>query len=210
MPKQIFYLFAILCLLSGVRLAKVLVRRIKQRQNRYRAQQVMADYCEAAVRAKKPLLRPEIEDVERDTSNNIQTSAIARPESSSHLIKRVASPMPSRKPMSYSETSYRNTGVIRFQLLGNNYGPHTRKEMLVLVCEEMYRRHSGEFSRSLSLRGSRMPYFSQEPNELKQPMQIAGSDFFVETKLNSNSIIKRSRQLMRLFGYKESDLQISG
>ena len=39
-------------------------------------------------------------------------------------------------------------------------------------------------------------------------MRIASSNFFVETKLNSNSIVKRSRELMRLFGYKESDLEV--
>jgi len=40
-------------------------------------------------------------------------------------------------------------------------------------------------------------------------MQIASSNFFVETKLNSNSIVKRSRELMRFFGYKENDLEVS-
>ena len=65
-----------------------------------------------------------------------------------------------------------------------------------------------EFSRCLSLRGFRMSYFSQEPDELSLSMQIAGSNFFVETKLNSNSIVKRSRELIRLFGYKENDLEV--
>jgi hypothetical protein len=40
-------------------------------------------------------------------------------------------------------------------------------------------------------------------------MPIAGSNFFVETHLNSNSIVKRSRELIRLFGYKESDLEVT-
>jgi hypothetical protein len=40
-------------------------------------------------------------------------------------------------------------------------------------------------------------------------MQIAGSIFFVETKLNANSIVKQYRELMGLFGYKESDFQVS-
>ena len=54
-----------------------------------------------------------------------------------------------------------------------------------------------------------MSYFSKQPNELSQPVQIADSDFFVETKLNANSIVKRSHELMGLFGYKEGDLDVS-
>ena len=98
--------------------------------------------------------------------------------------------------------------IKNLKLLGNTHHPRTWKELLVLVSEEMYRRHSGEFSRCLSLRGSRMSYFSQQPNELSHPVQIAGSNYFVETKLNANSIVRRSRELIGLFGYKEIDLEV--
>jgi len=152
--------------------------------------------------------RPEIEDVEKFIVK-IQSSTIARPEVPFAPIKSVPSPITTRKPTSYPEGSYINKRIISFQLLGHTYRPRTWKELLVLVSEEMYRRHSAEFSRCLSLRGFRMSYFSQEPNKLSQPMQIAGSKFFAETKLNSNSIVKRSRELMELFGYKETDLQVS-
>ena len=152
--------------------------------------------------------RPEIEDVEKFIID-IQRSTIAKPENSTPPIRPVSVPVPTPKPISYPEGSYINRRIRSFQLLGKTYHPRTWKELLVLVSEEMYQRHSAEFSRSLSLRGSRMSYFSQQPNELSQPMQIAGSTFFVETKLNSNAIVRRSRELMGLFGYGENDLQVS-
>lgn len=152
--------------------------------------------------------RPEIEDVEKFIIN-IQASSSTKPEVSSPPIKQAISPVSARKPIPYPEGSFINKRVRSFQLLGSTHHPRTWKELLVIVSEEMYRRHSAQFSRCLSLRGSRMSYFSQQPNELSQPMQIAGSNFFVETKLNSNSIVKRSHELMRLFGYKESDLEVS-
>ena len=136
-------------------------------------------------------------------------STIAKPEASSPPIRPVTSSVSTRKPISYPEGSYINKRIRSFQLLGKAYHPRTWKELLVLVSEEMYRRHSAEFSRCLSLRGSRMSYFSQQPNELSRPMQIAGSIFFVETKLNANSIVKRSRDLIGLFDYEESDIQVS-
>lgn len=48
-----------------------------------------------------------------------------------------------------------------------------------------------------------------QPLSSYKPMQIAGSIFFVETKLIANSIVKQYRELMGLFGYKKSDLQVS-
>ncbi len=151
--------------------------------------------------------RPDIEEVEKFIID-IQTSAMLKPESPSPQMKPVSSPA-LRKPVLHAETGYINKRITCFQLLGNRHKPHTWKELLVSVSEEMYRKHSREFSRCLSLRGSRMAYFSQQPNELSQPMRIANSDYFVETKLNANSIVRRSRELMALFGYKENDLQVS-
>jgi len=151
--------------------------------------------------------RPEIDEVEKFI-NAIQNSLIRKPEPSPPPTQPV--PIhPKPKPTHYSGGSYINKRIISFQLLDNTYYPRTWKELIVLVSEEMYRRHRAEFSRCLSLRGSRMSYFSQQPNEMSQPIHIEGSPFFVETKLNSNSIVKRSRELMGLFGYKESDLQVS-
>jgi hypothetical protein len=152
--------------------------------------------------------RPEIEDVEKFIID-IQRSIVAEPEKSSPPIKQGTVTVPKPKPLSYPEGSYINRRINSFQLLGKTYNQRTWKELLVLVSEEMYRRHAPDFSRCLSLRGSKMSYFSQQPNELSQPMQIAGSNFFVETKLNSNSIVRRSRELMGLFGYRENDLQVS-
>jgi hypothetical protein len=103
---------------------------------------------------------------------------------------------------------YINKKVRSFALLGKTYHPHNWKELLVTVSEEMYRRHTVEFNRCLSLRGSKMAYFSLTANELSQPAQILNSKYFVETKLNSNSIVRRSRDLLALFGYNESDLTV--
>lgn len=186
----------------------ILIRGIKQRRNSHRVQEVLAQYCEAAVSAKQPALTLEIQDVEK-VAINMQSSAIAKPVVSTSSINSVASRVSTEKPQSCTKGSYKNKRIRSFQLLGNTYYPRTWKELLVLVSEEMYRRHSADFSRSLSLRDSRTTYFSQEPRELNRPRQIAGSHFFVETKLNSNAVIKRSRELMGLFGYQESDLQVS-
>ena len=47
----------------------ILIRQIKHRRNSRRVQAVIAQYCDAAVRAKQSGSRPEIENVEKVTIN---------------------------------------------------------------------------------------------------------------------------------------------
>jgi hypothetical protein len=54
-----------------------------------------------------------------------------------------------------------------------------------------------------------MVYYSINPNELSQPSRISSSKYYVETKLNANSIVRRSLDLIRLFGHSEKDLKLN-
>lgn len=54
-----------------------------------------------------------------------------------------------------------------------------------------------------------MIYFSLRPSELRQAVQIADSKYFVATQFSSDSVVKHSRQLMALFGYKDDDLVVA-
>lgn len=151
--------------------------------------------------------RPEVEDVERflyGISHPVITKVEAR------LSAAPATPYQTPKPRvpSPAGDGYINKQIVGFTLFGKTHRPRNWKELIISVSEEMYRRHSAEFDRALMLRGSKMAYFGLRANELSQPSQIADSRYFVETKLNSNSIVRRCRELLSLFGYKDSDLQI--
>jgi len=52
------------------------------------------------------------------------------------------------------------------------------------------------------------PYFSQSPRELHEPREIGNSVICVETKWNGDAIGKRSRDLIKHFGYDDTDLRI--
>jgi hypothetical protein len=115
-------------------------------------------------------------------------------------------PQRGRKP---EASGFINKQVQSFIFLGTTHHPRYWKDLLVTVAEEMYRRHAAEFDRCLSLRGPRMSYFSTNASELKQPAHIPGSKYFAETYLNANSIVRRSRELIELFGYTADDLIVS-
>jgi hypothetical protein len=144
--------------------------------------------------------RPAIVDVE-EFLKNLPTRAEKPP-----LPRPLPRPPPEPKP---PQPDYISKKVRLFTLLGTTHHPHSWKELLVTVAEEMYRRHTSEFDKCLSLQGPRMVYFSLRGNELRQPAHIAGSKLFVETNFNANSIVRRSRELMALFGHEYDDLSIT-
>ena len=148
--------------------------------------------------------RPDIADIEKFLK---KTPGLISPKTEPSLVsQRTGSAIAPRRKETTDATDFINKKVRSFTLFNETYNPRTWKELLVTVAEEMYRRHAQDFDKCLSLRGSKMAYFSLNANDLSQPVQIKDSKYFVETKLNSNSIAKRSRDLMALFGYEESDL----
>jgi len=151
--------------------------------------------------------RPEVEDIEKflygiahPTAPEVRPPRPSVPTSPS-LIPKPSMPVP-------SGDGYVNKQIVAFTLLGKGHRPRNWKELIVTVAEEMYRRHPAEFDRALGLRGSKMAYVSLSANELSQPSRVSDSKYFVETKLNTNSIVRRCHELLSLFGYRDNDLTV--
>lgn len=106
------------------------------------------------------------------------------------------------------QDNYMNKRLLSFTLFDRPYTPRTWKDLWVTVALEVYRRHSSEFEKAISLRGTRMPYVSTRPQELSEAVQLDKSRYFIETKFSANSIVKRCRELLELFGYKLESLTI--
>jgi len=156
--------------------------------------------------------RPDITDIEKFLKSVSTELQIEHPDTSS--LKRA---VPRVTPVRQEATSiisrsrdfnFTGTKIKSFSLFGKAHYPKTWQELLLSVATEMYRRHPNNFDKCLSLRGSKMIYFSTNPNELSYPKQIANTNFYAEAKLNSNSIVRRSMELLALFGHSDADLQV--
>ena len=150
--------------------------------------------------------QPEISDVEHFLNNiykNTQTP-IPMPSRSIGTIQTILPKRSTPQP-----NGYINKTVHSIELAGETFYPRSWKEVLTIVSEKIYNRHASDFNRCLNLKGSKMVYFSLNPNELSQPANISSSKYYVETKLNANSIVKRSLDLIRLFGYNVGDLKVN-
>ncbi len=148
--------------------------------------------------------RPEISDIERFLTEDLQKSIPPTFIPTGATLIGSGSPLP---PTSLP-VSYINKKILHFIFLGKKYNPKNWQDVLLTVATELYRKHKTQFQKCLVLRGPKMAYFSKNPSELMYPKRIADSDYYAEAKLNSNSIVRRSRELMLLFGYSEADLKI--
>jgi len=94
-------------------------------------------------------------------------------------------------------------------VLGVHKELRTWKELVTLVAEQMQIRHPQDFfAKASQLKGRRHHYVSRSAQYMKEPREIGMSGIFIETHMSAMNCVGRSRQLLELFGYSASDMQI--
>jgi hypothetical protein len=115
---------------------------------------------------------------------------------------------PPQASSSYIQSGFTGKSIKSFIFQGAEYDVRTWKDLLIQLCNIILSTHRDSFDQVLNLSGRKRPYFTREPNELRSPHQINGTNIFVEINLSSNSIVKLSQKIIALFGYSENDLSI--
>jgi len=115
---------------------------------------------------------------------------------------------PMKKPTTTKLGSYIGKSVTAFIFKNTRYEVRYWIEVLSQICKLTYNLHRSSFDSVLQLRGSKRPYFTRNPDELRVPQQIEDSDIFMETNLSSKQILRISVDVILLFGYSEKDLII--
>ena len=119
----------------------------------------------------------------------------------------VSSPPPSPTLLS---SPYTGTKPDSYPLFGKEHSIKTWQAVLMGVYGEVYENHKEGFDRVLQLKGTYRPYFSKDPNALKEPKAILDSGIHAETNLNANQIVQRCEAVLKLFGYDRDQLSIRG
>ncbi len=109
--------------------------------------------------------------------------------------KRPTKPATGKSPIAY-----------RFE--GKNYPVRSFKDILLGLCESLYRKHGMDFERVFVLKGSKREYFSRDYKNMIDPREIADSGIYIETNLSANGVTRRCNQLLSLFGYPKNTLEI--
>ncbi len=103
---------------------------------------------------------------------------------------------------------YTNMRAVAYTFGGQRRGVSTFKEVLIGLCQDLYRVHGTDFGRVLTLRGRRRAYFSRDSRGMTSPQEIPGSGIYAETNLSANSIMDQCNNLLGLFGYSRNQLQV--
>jgi hypothetical protein len=82
------------------------------------------------------------------------------------------------------------------------------KDMLLQLCSIIAEENKDKFEEILKIRGRQRQFFSRNPNDLKSPNQIEGTDIYAEVNFSADSIIRLSKSVMSNFEYPETDLSL--
>ena len=103
---------------------------------------------------------------------------------------------------------YKGKSPVSFTFADETFEVSTWKEILITVAEKLYGRHATDYDRTLELRGTKRAYFSRQKQELREPIAVGNSGYFVETHFSANDMVLQCHRLMSLFGYAGQDLEI--
>ncbi|HIP84353.1 MAG TPA: restriction endonuclease subunit R [Methanothermococcus okinawensis] len=108
-----------------------------------------------------------------------------------------------------SPENYVGKPIVGFTFKGVKYPVHTWRGMLIKIAEIMYSLHREEFEEKIfKLKGRKRPYFTTNSKDLKVPYRIENTDIYMETHFSADGVVRLSKRIISLFGYKEEDLSI--
>lgn len=97
-----------------------------------------------------------------------------------------------------------SSGPKIFEFDGKKYEVKFWKDMLPKVCAIMASRHTDRLENILTIKGDKHTYFSRNPDELKSPELIEGTDIYVRTDFHKDMLLHVSKRVLSLFGYPEN------
>jgi hypothetical protein len=80
---------------------------------------------------------------------------------------------------------------------------------LIKLCEELISKHDQDVEKLLWHSVDNRYYFRENPDELRLPVNIEGTNLFVETHLTAEDTVKLAYSLLKAFGYSLTDLEIT-
>lgn len=117
---------------------------------------------------------------------------------------------PPQKPRGrrQSRSRYTSARPVAYTLFGVRHEVRTFRDVLLGVCATLHERAPAEFERALELRGRVRSYFSRNPGDLLDAVQVARSGIFAETHLSAPGIVERCQQVIELCGFNPREFVV--
>ncbi|KZX12818.1 DUF7226 domain-containing protein [Methanobrevibacter curvatus] len=98
--------------------------------------------------------------------------------------------------------------VYGFKFLNDIYKTRFSRDLFIKLSTILYEKHEPEFNKVLEFHGRSNPYFSKDPEPLRSPKLISGTDIYLDSHGSTKYLINKSYKLLDLFGYSKNDLEI--
>ncbi len=122
-------------------------------------------------------------------------------------VKAKSTRGPGRKPLGIKRETFIGKKPRTFTFLGQTQKVRKWKEILTNVCNLLAEHKAGEFEKVLDLTGRKRRYFSRNPEDLKEPRIVSGTDIYVETNFNAQNLINIAYKVLKAFGFEKEDIQ---
>lgn len=113
--------------------------------------------------------------------------------------EKVAFPQPS---------IYKGHVVTAFSFVGDTFKVNAWDEFLLKLCEVLISKHDQDIERLLWHSVDNKYHFREDPDELRLPVKIEGTNIFVETHLGPEDTVKVAHSILTAFGFSGDDLEI--
>ena len=80
--------------------------------------------------------------------------------------------------------------------------------MWIAVAAAVHERHTDDFERALQPRGRARPYVARSSAEVRTAAQVPGTPYFLEVDLGARDLIRRIENLLEVFGYPKTELEL--
>ena len=94
------------------------------------------------------------------------------------------------------------------EILGKQLSVNTYRQIWISVVEELYSLNSRKFRSIIGKPHSKKVYIEAGNAGFKKPYRIGKTKYWIELRGNADTLIKRSKYLLQLFGFNENDLTI--
>jgi len=114
-----------------------------------------------------------------------------------------------KEPVAAAGRSYEGQRIRSFAFKGQNREVESWNQLLVKLCGLLAAAHHQDLEKLLWHAVDNKFFFRDNPEELRLPMNIEGTNIFVETALNADDTVKVALSILKAFGYSGSELTIA-
>ncbi len=162
------------------------------------------------VRRLSPGVRIDLAEIEQVLEHEVIKRDVLQGDQAEESLGRVKVPAPktlrSRRRGEGGEPSSRSRIPPVLVFLGQRYTGKSWRDVFIEICALMHTMYPSDFERVLELRGTKRPWFSYDPNDVRRPALVPGTDIYVDTNLSAKDILRQSKRIVSLFGHSEDDL----